>query len=147
MLTIWSPAGFQYSHSSSPGCARRTRVGSPQLRFTSAAFIPTRMVFWIMAWRNSLLVKERHSAATSVGIHANTNATATAYSLRLCMVVPPEQGWWAQDTVVGGCRAASRPEALSPWPVAARSAYAPSAATYAPFAPPHGEFGTHPPSQ
>src|SRR5690606_5031845 len=56
MLTIWSPAGFQYSHSSSPGCARRTRVGSPQLRFTSAAFIPTRMVFWIMAWRNSLLV-------------------------------------------------------------------------------------------
>src|SRR5690554_2799159 len=54
ILTIWSPAGCQYSHSSSPGCARRTRVGSPQLRFTSAAFIPTRMVFWIMAWRNSL---------------------------------------------------------------------------------------------
>src|SRR5690606_22560968 len=89
ILTIWSPAGCQYSHSSSPGCARRTRVGSPQLRFTSAAFIPTRMVFWIMAWRNSLLVKERHSAATNVGIPANTNATATAYSLRLCMVVPP----------------------------------------------------------
>src|SRR5690554_2327846 len=105
ILTIWSPAGCQYSHSSSPGCARRTRVGSPQLRFTSAAFIPTRMVFWIMAWRNSLLVKERHSAATNVGIPANTNATATAYSLRLCMVVPPEQCWWANDTAVGGCRA------------------------------------------
>src|SRR5690606_41803285 len=101
----------------------------------------------IMAGRDALLIKDQLAETTNVVITANTNATETAYSLRLCMVVPPEQGWWAQDTVVGGCRAASRPEALSPWPVAARSAYAPSAATYAPFAPPHGELGTHPPSQ
>src|SRR5690554_5016233 len=66
--TLWAPAGCQSCQSASPGWAGRARVGSPQLRFTSEAFIPARMVFWIMGWPNSLLVKGRLSAATAVGV-------------------------------------------------------------------------------